>query len=247
MTTPEEPQVSMSMTDLRDLATQLGQDPLSFDPSTIRKGVVTAVNTGGSPPTLTVNLSGDTTTAIPDLRYLEPYVPAVDDTVLMIKQGTSLVVLNKISESYTTPGTTDYIRWSRSSGMNISHNTITKVAFPTADVTDSTTVAMSNDRDFSLVRSGIYTIETTVPWQGSNLGSRWAWIGLDTDSATRYAVSTLNPNNAAFPIHNVSVTRRFTAATAVSVYVFQDTGGTLALGPGSGIAPLDLNITYIKP
>lgn len=236
----------MSDDDLRRLATVLQQSGLSFDPVTMRKATVTAVSLAATPPTVSILLSGDTTTTIDGVRIHRTYTaPAVGDTVLVIKQGKDILAWS--SAAATPIGTTNYARYARTSTQNISNTVTTKGIFNVAEVTDSSTVTVSTDRDFTLVRAGLYSITSTIPWQGSNLGARWAWLGLTSDSATRYAVSTLNPNNASFPIHNFSVTRRFAAGTVLSVYVFQDTGATLALGPGSGIAPMDINIAYLGP
>lgn len=242
-----ESSFTLSESELRALATEIKADPLSFDPATIRKAVVTAVSLATSPPTVTIQLSGDTTASIADVRVMRSYTPAVNDTALVFKQGNELLAFGAVAATSYGLGTTDYGRWSRSSSQNITTAVITKAILTTADVTDTSTVTVSTDRDFTLVRAGIHTLEATVPWQSHNLGSRWAFIGLTSDSAVRYAVSELNPSNASFPIHNISVTRRFAAGTVLSLYVFQDCGSTLGLGPASGISPLDLNITYHKP
>lgn len=49
----------------------------------LRRGQVTAVNTGGSFPTVDIRLDGDTGPEIDDVRFLAPYWPAVDDQVLL--------------------------------------------------------------------------------------------------------------------------------------------------------------------
>jgi hypothetical protein len=71
---------------------------LGFDPTTIVKGIVTAVNTTGSPPTVTINISGDTTTAIASIRILNNYSPVVGHTVLIAKQGADIVVLGHVAD-----------------------------------------------------------------------------------------------------------------------------------------------------
>lgn len=245
MTTPDFG--GMSDDDLRRLATVLQQSGLSFDPVTMRKATVTAVNLASTPPTVSIQLSGDTTTTVDGVRVFRAYTPVVNDSALILKQGKDLLALGTVAASSYGIGTTDYVRYARTATQNISNATITKAILTSAEVTDTSTVTVSTDRDFSLVRGGIHNIEATVPWQSNNLGSRWAFIGLTSDSATRYAVSELDPSNGSFPIHNISVTRRFTAGTTLSLWVFQDCSTTLALGPGSGIAPLDLNITWIRP
>lgn len=95
-------QIPMSIDDLRGLASELQKDPLPFDPSTIRKGTVTAVDFVSTPPTISVQLSGDTTTTIAGVRIYNGYVPVVSDTVLLLKQGTDLLAWGKVAT--TAPG-----------------------------------------------------------------------------------------------------------------------------------------------
>lgn len=84
--------------ELRALASKLGQDPYPFDPVTIRKGVIVSIQ-GTTPPTVTVYLSGDTT-EVPGIRFVRSYRPVVSDTVLMLQQGKQYTVLDVISDAY---------------------------------------------------------------------------------------------------------------------------------------------------
>ncbi len=92
---------------IRELAGEIAkQAVLDFDPATIRKGTVTAIADTASPPTLSVQISGDTTTTIVGVRYMDSYTPVVGDTALIIKQGTDLCALGKIALNYTATGWT---------------------------------------------------------------------------------------------------------------------------------------------
>lgn len=83
---------------LRDLAAQIAKmGQLGFDPITIRKGIVSAVVDTTSPPTVSLNLSGDTETLISAVRTLNNYTPLVGQTVLVAKQGTEIFLLGAIS------------------------------------------------------------------------------------------------------------------------------------------------------
>lgn len=241
-----EPQFTLSESDLRDLASELQKDRLGFAPATFRKAVIAAVNLTSTPPKVSIQLSGDST-VIPDVRIFRNYVPVVNDTALILKQGPDLLALGTVAGSSYWTGTTDFVRYERTTNQTISNNLTTKANFTSSTDTDTGTITVSGGTDFTLVRGGIVTVESTVPWQGGAVGQRWAVIGNSDDNSIRYADGTLNPNNGAFPIHNVSVTRRFAAGTKFSIYVYQDTGATLALGPGVGLSPLDVNITYHKP
>jgi hypothetical protein len=80
---------------VRELVTELTSslsDPVSR--VTLVKGTVTAWDATGTPPSVTINLSGDTTD-IPGVRYQGGYSPVVGDTVDIMKQGTALMVIGR--------------------------------------------------------------------------------------------------------------------------------------------------------
>lgn len=80
---------------LRNLAQTLAYDP--GQPVTMTKGVVQAYAIGGQPPTLDLYLSGDNTTLIEKVRFLDSYSPAIGDVVQVLKQGPMLLVLGQIA------------------------------------------------------------------------------------------------------------------------------------------------------
>jgi len=80
---------------LRNLAQTLAYDP--GQPVTMTKAVVQAYSIGGQPPTLSIYLSGDTSTLIQGVRFLDSYSPAIGDVVQVIKQGPMLMVLGQIA------------------------------------------------------------------------------------------------------------------------------------------------------
>lgn len=83
---------------LRDLATQITQmAKLGFDPMTIRKGIIGAVSDTTSPPTVSLNISGDTDTLVAQVRTLNNYTPLTGQTVLLAKQGTEIFILGAIA------------------------------------------------------------------------------------------------------------------------------------------------------
>jgi hypothetical protein len=94
---------------IRALAAEIAkQSILDFDPATVRKGQVKSIQ-DGAPPTVTVTISGAETVEVPGVRYYEHYIPEVDDTVHLLKQGTDLVAIGKIAgqqsdTGWTTPG-----------------------------------------------------------------------------------------------------------------------------------------------
>lgn len=103
--TPEEQAalVAAQEKQLRDLATQItNMAKLGFDPMTIRKGIVAAVVDTSTPPTVSINISGDQTTLITAVRTLNNYTPVVGQTVLVAKQGTEIFLLGAISAANPT-------------------------------------------------------------------------------------------------------------------------------------------------
>jgi hypothetical protein len=83
--------------DLRDLATILA--PKDEVRVSIIKGIVTAVALTGSPPTITVQVSGDTSVDIPGVRFIDSYSPVVGDTVMMLKQGSEFFGLGQMNDT----------------------------------------------------------------------------------------------------------------------------------------------------
>lgn len=99
--TPQATQVASGQqsSEISQLVDQLSKPDIPFDPATIRKGTITASNPTASPPNVSLTISGDDTTTIDAVRYIDSYSPVVGDTVLIIKQGTDIVVLGQINDS----------------------------------------------------------------------------------------------------------------------------------------------------
>lgn len=81
---------------IRLLAEQINNaGSLGFTPGTFTKAVVQGIDEGSSTvaPSISVYLSGDSTTLVSGVRFLSTYSPTVGDTVLLIKLGSELVAL----------------------------------------------------------------------------------------------------------------------------------------------------------
>lgn len=117
MTTPESsPEVvppvvpTSDFQTTRDMADQLTQPALTFDPATLRKGIVQSIETG----TVTITLSGNST-LIPNVSYSYAYGPRVGDIVNIIQQGPNLLILDSIGNGATdwqTPTAASGSGWS---------------------------------------------------------------------------------------------------------------------------------------
>lgn len=87
---------------LRDLAAEINKPaPLSDSALSLRKGVVTAVNYTGV-PTVSLTLSGDTTTVVSGVRFWDSISPVVGQTVVVGKQGADLIVVGHVAEDAST-------------------------------------------------------------------------------------------------------------------------------------------------
>lgn len=86
---------------IRQLATQLGQPPYNFDPTTIRKATIQSIQPGNAntPPTGTILFSGDTTSPVAGVRLAAGYGPQVGDTVIVLKQGSDFFMLTDIASA----------------------------------------------------------------------------------------------------------------------------------------------------
>lgn len=94
---------------------------LGYNPSTWIKAVVTGVDFNGSPPTLSIQISGETTTTVSNVRLLNNYTPMVGHTVLVAYQGADIVVFGHIADAGALePADTGWIKATLSSGT--SHN-----------------------------------------------------------------------------------------------------------------------------
>lgn len=71
---------------------------LGFDPTTLKKGIIIAIDVTGSPPTVSIQISGDTTTTVASVRMLNNYSPVVGHTVLIVQQGADIVILGHIAD-----------------------------------------------------------------------------------------------------------------------------------------------------
>lgn len=100
---------------IRALASEIAkQTMLDFDPATLRKGTVASIESTGTPPTVTVTLSGSATT-IPGVRYLDSYSPVAGDTVHLLKQTSDVLILGQVNNTPPNPAANG---WQTSGGVS---------------------------------------------------------------------------------------------------------------------------------
>lgn len=108
--------------ELRALVTQIRKaTSLGFDPSQWRKAIITAVDASTTPPTVTLNMDGDTTVSVSSVRFMDNATPFVGDTVLVSKQKSDILVVGKVA-SHATSGTQTSQGWIQATLAAGSHN-----------------------------------------------------------------------------------------------------------------------------
>jgi len=119
--TPEETRAITSATldeEIRALAQLLEK---GGDQRVFLKGIVTAFDYSGSPPTVSIQVSGDTTTVIDGIRLLNNYAPQVGHTVIIGKQGSDIFVLGHLADlgaTSTSGGAGGWVRATLSAGSH---------------------------------------------------------------------------------------------------------------------------------
>jgi len=175
--------------------------------------------------------------------------PVTDQLVMLttdktVYRYTGSAWLPVASWSTTDSGISTY---KRTTGQTISNATSTKVQFDTAEKTTSlVTVSGTGNVDFLLNRTGRWSMDFTLPWaSGSAAGDRWGFVGLSTDSATRYLANTMPAGvSGAVPICSTSRTKVLSSGTSLSVYAFQSCGGNLDITTASEI---HFDLTWLGP
>lgn len=191
----------------------------------------------GSPavPSLTQNTTmWETSLAVVD-------VPATDTTIDS-SQVTPLV-------NYT--GAFSHYRLASGGSQSIANSTLTKVQFPTiADRCADVTASGTNNTDFTLGRAGEWTITASLHYESTGSafnGTRWLMIGDATAGTTRYAAPNARPDAADIVLGaslNASVTERFAASTAFSVWAFQNSGSSINLTAADNVAPVRISFRW---
>lgn len=81
----------------RNFTKRLAPTKTAPAPSVVN-GLVTTVSAGITPPTISVQINGDTSTTIDGVAYDNAYVPVVGDTCMLLRQGTDLVALGRVAD-----------------------------------------------------------------------------------------------------------------------------------------------------
>lgn len=208
----------------------------SFANNRIELDVLTGTpNASPTVPSLTQNTSmWETSLAVVD-------VPATD-TSIDSGQVTPLV-------NYTSAFS--HYRLASGGSQAIANNSLVKIQFPTivsrcADVTASGT----NNTDFTLVRAGEWTITANVHYESTGSafnGTRWLIIG-DTAGGSSRVLSVAGRPDATDVVLGAalagSITERFAANTAFSIWAFQNSGSSVNLTATDSVAPVRVTFRW---
>jgi hypothetical protein len=87
----------------------------------IRKGEIAAISDTTSPPTCSINISGDTATLINGVAIMQSYAPQIGQTCLVAKQGADVFLLGAISATSPFGVSTTSNGWQQATLTNGSH------------------------------------------------------------------------------------------------------------------------------
>lgn len=91
---------------IRDLAAQLVSMATPSQPAlNLSQGIVVDTNLGGTPPTVSITLSGSAT-QIDSVRFMSGYTPTVGDTVQVLKQDSNVLIMGHTTDIGTPTATT---------------------------------------------------------------------------------------------------------------------------------------------
>lgn len=135
--------------------------------------------------------------------------------------------------------------------QSISNSTLVKVQFPVIVARCSdVTVSGTNNTDFTLVRGGEWTITSNIHYESTGSafnGTRWLIVADSSAATTRYAAVDTRPDASDIVLGaalNASITERFSAGTALSIWAFQNSGSSINLAAADNVAPVRITLSW---
>lgn len=176
-----------------------------------------------------------TTTAVWETNLAVVTVPAAD-TSIDAAQVTD-------DRTYTTANA----RYHNSVAQSVANNsTSVKVAFNTAVNRAGDVRFNSATNDFTLLRSGLWTISTNCIFVNNGTGVRYLWISKAGEENTRrLGQQTATPQSGADSALNCTATYRFALNDTVAAYLFQNSGA--ALNTNAANEGCNISLTWIGP
>lgn len=205
---------------------------------------------------LATDVDGWLARALPCLSTARPASPAqgllifeTDTGLLMIWDGDSWnAIVTPAAGGGGGGGTTAHAQFSAAAAQSVATGNVA-CAFGTTD-TASTAVTRATSgagHQFTLNTSSIWAISATARYASTSAtGERYAGIHLPGASGgTPLAGSGSNPPTNNPTTLNVAVTRYFASGTAVIVNLFNGTGSTRVLEPGTGGGWVRINFALV--
>lgn len=203
---------------------------------------------------LAEDVEGRLSRAFPCLSTARP--TGVADGFMIRETDTGLVLIWDGAEWDTVGGaasgggavTTAHAQFSAASAQSVATGNVV-CGFGTTDTASPEVVRAANGsgHQFTLGATAIWNITTTVRWASTSAtGERYAGIHLPGASGgTPLAGQGGNPPTNNPTTLNVALTRYFSSGAVVMVNLFNGTGGTRTLEPGTGNGWVRINFTRV--
>lgn len=173
--------------------------------------------------------------------------PAVGDVVLLSSDGTirerSALGTWLVVGYYGSVASSGFARYFTNTVQSIPNNVTTAAKFHTVVTSSADVTASGTDNTiFTLNRAGVWLISATCVFAS---GSGYRAVSISNSAmTTRYAEQAFNANATSATL-TTTTTRAFSAGNAVSVGLFQSSGGALDTLPVE--AMYNVSFTWLRP
>lgn len=146
-------------------------------PVSLRKGKVTAVNSAAR--TCSIQLAGDTTTTITDVRYLSSYVPLVDHVVEILMAGPSILVIGRVNAHFRRP----FALARRTSSQAVGHGTDSTIGW------NETTWSVGGGfgtNEYVAKQAGLHLAVAATRWDSYGSWENYSSLWKNADGGQRF-------------------------------------------------------------
>lgn len=238
---------------LASTLTRMGPDTSNL--GGYRKGVIVSVE-AGPPSTCTITLSGDPT-EIPGIAYVDSYTPVVDETVIIGKQGGSLLILGTTEHNGGGGGDPTYpptLTLVRSTSQSIGNATATAISWSSQVANiggPGTWWASGSPTQIIMPYVGLYRVNLNICWTPTVSSTRHMYLW---NHASTHDFSTVVACNAVDMFGSTEQAAHSDLATVVNIAsagqvlvagVLQSTGGSLDIAARHLQSPAMITFTYL--
>lgn len=215
-------------------------------------------------PAASVNVEGTWTLELTEASEIRPLiqttqttatnrvVKAVADSRLRVISNESMpagepntIITSQVNALRDPPS----VQVVRTSAQTIPTNAVTYIQWQAAehDSVPNGQPQWALGGDVTCRQDGVYLIDATWPWAGSNAGTlRTMYIFKNGTANNNIIAVDVRPASAGDTANNIIIKKRMVAGDYLRIAVFQDTGGSSASGLLYGIVAL-LGMTYLRP